>query len=246
MKRTSLLALVASLGIAGTTALPAHAADHADILNQLQPEGYTVKTISVNDLEQLKSELTLLGCDLNHITLPDCPLFTPDYKPEFPDNGDPTPDNTPELPGSGNSTPDNTPDQPESTPDNAPSETTFAARVAELVNIERAKAGLAPLTFDAEISSAALIRSKEIETSFSHTRPNGSSFSTVLRENGIAFRGAGENIAWGQFSPEEVMNGWMNSEGHRANILNPNYTKIGVGHYQNAAGRNFWTQLFTY
>ena len=59
-------------------------------------------------------------------------------------------------------------------------------------------------------------------------------------------RGAGENIAWGQRSPEEVMNGWMNSSGHRANILNPNFKNIGVAYYVGSNGRTYWTQLFTY
>lgn len=122
----------------------------------------------------------------------------------------------------------------------------YAEQVVDLVNKERAKAGLSALTLDKTIESAALVRAKEIEVSFSHTRPNGSSFSTVLSENGISYRGAGENIAWGQTSPEAVMEAWMNSEGHRANILNASFTKIGVGYYQNSAGRKFWTQLFTY
>ncbi|MFR8737827.1 MAG: CAP domain-containing protein [Eubacterium sp.] len=60
------------------------------------------------------------------------------------------------------------------------------------------------------------------------------------------FMGAGENIAWGQRSPEEVMNGWMNSSGHRANILNSSFKKIGVAYYVGANGRTYWTQLFTY
>lgn len=122
----------------------------------------------------------------------------------------------------------------------------FAEQVVKLVNEERTKAGLSEVTLDKNIEAAALIRAKEIETSFSHTRPDGRSFSTVLTDNGITYRGSGENIAWGQRSPEEVMKGWMNSDGHRANILNPKFTKIGVGYYQNAAGRNYWTQLFTY
>ncbi len=121
---------------------------------------------------------------------------------------------------------------------------TFARQVADLVNEERAKAGLEAVTVDEKIESAALVRAKEIELSFSHTRPDGRSFSTVLTENGISFQSSGENIAWGQSSPEEVMNGWMNSSGHRANILNPDFKKIGVGFYQNQAGRKFWTQLF--
>lgn len=64
------------------------------------------------------------------------------------------------------------------------------------------------------------MRAKETEQSFSHTRPNGSNFSTALKEQGVSYRGSGENIAWGQKTPEDVMKAWMNSEGHRANILN--------------------------
>lgn len=121
----------------------------------------------------------------------------------------------------------------------------YAAKVAELVNVERAKYNLQPLTFDASVTAAAQIRAQEITVNFAHTRPNGSSISTVLSENGITYRGYGENIAWGQSTPEEVVTAWMNSQGHRANILNKNFTKIGVGYYvkNNTA---YWTQLFTY
>lgn len=122
----------------------------------------------------------------------------------------------------------------------------YAEQVAKLVNEERAKAGLPALTMDADITAAANVRAKEIKQQFSHTRPNGSSFSTVLKEQGVAFRGSGENIAWGQKSPEQVMNSWMNSEGHRANILNKNFKNIGVGYYQDEKGVNHWVQLFTY
>lgn len=144
-------------------------------------------------------------------------------------------------PGGDTSKPE-TPDKPEE----SPSENSYAAQVVALVNKERQKAGLSPLTLDKSLESAALIRAKETEISFSHTRPNGTSFSSVLKEQGIPFRGAGENIAWGQSSPEAVMNAWMNSDGHRANILNAKFKKIGVGYYRNANGRNYWTQLFIY
>lgn len=122
----------------------------------------------------------------------------------------------------------------------------YAEQVVKLVNEERAKAGLSALKIDADITDAANVRAKEIVQKFSHTRPNGSSFSSVLKEQGVSFRGSGENIAWGQKSPEEVMKGWMNSDGHRANILNKNYKNIGVGYYQNEKGVNYWVQLFTY
>lgn len=140
-----------------------------------------------------------------------------------------------------------TPEQPEKPgEDQDVNETSPAMQVVKLVNEERAKAGLPALEYDATMAKAALVRARETETSFSHTRPDGSSFSTALTEQGVSFRGAGENIAWGQRSPEEVMKGWMNSPGHKANILNKNYTKIGVGYYQNEKGVNYWTQLFTY
>lgn len=122
----------------------------------------------------------------------------------------------------------------------------YVLRIVELVNEERAKAGLNPVTLKEDVTAAAQVRAVESETLFSHTRPDGTSFVTALKEAGVSYRGAGENIAWGQKSPEEVMKGWMNSAGHRANILNEKYTTIGVGYHQNAAGVNYWSQLFTY
>ncbi|MCR5737346.1 MAG: hypothetical protein K6G64_06835 [Eubacterium sp.] len=122
----------------------------------------------------------------------------------------------------------------------------YVNRVVELVNNERAKAGLGKVTLNETLNNAAQLRAKESAVSFSHTRPNGTAFSTVLQEYSISYRGAGENIAWGQKTPEEVMNGWMNSPGHRANILNGSFTKIGVGFYQDWNGKNYWSQLFVY
>lgn len=130
------------------------------------------------------------------------------------------------------------------TPTEDSSISSFAQQVVKLVNQERVKAGLNTLTISQPAKTAAQVRAKEIEKTFSHTRPDGSSFGSALAEQGVTIRNAGENIAIGQKSPEEVMKGWMNSSGHRANILNPNYTSIGVGCYQNASGTYYWTQLF--
>ena len=96
----------------------------------------------------------------------------------------------------------------------------FVEQVVALVNAERKKINLPALTLSNSLNTAAQTRAIEITQSFSHTRPNGSSFATVLSENNISYRSAGENIAWGQKTPEEVVNAWMNSAGHRANILN--------------------------
>lgn len=119
----------------------------------------------------------------------------------------------------------------------------YVQQIVNLVNIERGKAGLAPLTLDKKVTAAAQIRATEIRRSFSHTRPNGSNFATALREENVSYRRAGENIAWGQPSPEAVVKAWMNSSGHRANILSKSFTKIGVGYVQHN-GRNYWSQLF--
>ncbi|MBO4976525.1 MAG: hypothetical protein J6C54_02110 [Lachnospiraceae bacterium] len=124
------------------------------------------------------------------------------------------------------------------------SRNSYVQQVVNLVNEERAKEGLAPLTLDTKVSAAAQVRAREIVTSFSHTRPDGTSFATALKEQNISYRRAGENIAWGQKSPEAVMDAWMNSSGHRANIMNPNFTTIGIGYYQ-VNGVNYWCQLFT-
>lgn len=163
------------------------------------------------------------------------PEEKPDEKPEE------KPEESPEE------KPEQKPDVPED--DSADKEEgevlSFAEQVVELVNAERAKVNLPALTMTTKLNEAALVRAKETVQSFSHTRPNGSSFSTVLKENGISFQGAGENIAWGQRTPEQVVLAWMNSEGHRANILNPKYTSIGVGYYLNGA-TPYWAQLFTY
>ena len=169
------------------------------------------------------------GINIPGSNIPDNSLPAPDFPiPDFPGNM------LPDQPGNP------APDQPGTDG----SQDAFANEVVRLVNEERAKAGLPALTVDRGAASAAQVRAKEIERSFSHTRPDGSSFNSALTEAGVNFRGAGENIAYGQNSPEKVMEGWMNSSGHRANILNSSYTSIGVGHYQNASGVNYWTQLF--
>lgn len=119
-----------------------------------------------------------------------------------------------------------------------------AAAVASLVNAARQDAGLSELELDADLCAAAQARAQEIAQSFSHTRPDGSSCFTILEEFGISYRAAGENIAMGQRTPEEVMDGWMNSSGHRANILNGTFTSIGVGYYVDGAGAAHWVQIF--
>ena len=125
-------------------------------------------------------------------------------------------------------------------------ERAYIQQVITLVNEERAKAGLSPVTEAGDVAAAASVRAREIPGNFSHSRPNGTYYNTALDEGGVKYRGSGENIAYGQRTAAEVMNGWMNSQGHRANILNGNYTNIGVGYYENGSGVKYWVQLFTY
>lgn len=122
----------------------------------------------------------------------------------------------------------------------------FADKVIELVNAARAKEGLSPLTKDTTLTNLSNIRSKETATQFSHQRPDGTSWSMVLKQNNVSYTSAAENIAAGQNTPEAVVKEWMNSPSHRANIMNSKYNKIGVSCYvdQNAPYRYYWEQLF--
>lgn len=124
----------------------------------------------------------------------------------------------------------------------------YAQKILELVNAERIKVGASPLTLNTSLCSAANIRAVEIVDCFSHTRPDGASFSTAIDSLNISYRGCGENIAAGQTSAEEVMSQWVASEGHYNNIINPNYTQLGVGYYldNNSTYKYHWVQLFMY
>lgn len=134
----------------------------------------------------------------------------------------------------------------ESDSDNTSDDDPYLAEVVRLVNIERDKAGVSPLIMDSKLNEAAAIRAGETAELFSHTRPDGSQWYEVLRENDISYSACAENIAAGYRSPEIVVENWMKSAGHKTNILNPKYSKIGVGHYiADDIYGDYWTQLFT-
>ena len=118
-----------------------------------------------------------------------------------------------------------------------------ASEVIRLTNSARSQNGYAALVEDGALSEAAAVRAREIARSFSHTRPSGASFSSALSESGVSYLRAGENIASGQKSASEVVNAWMNSPGHRANILNSSYSRIGSASV-NIGGTLYWVQLF--
>ena len=119
----------------------------------------------------------------------------------------------------------------------------YEQEVLELTNAEREKQGLEPLTLDTELSKVARIKSEDMQKNnyFSHTSPTYGSPFDMMKQFGISYRAAAENIAMGQRTPEEVVNAWMNSDGHRKNILSSNYTHIGIGYVENG---NYWTQMF--
>ena len=121
----------------------------------------------------------------------------------------------------------------------------YAAEVLELVNAERVKAGAGTLEGTGELYAAANLRAKELAKTFSHNRPDGSLCFTVLKEFNISSSARAENIAGNFKSPQQVVSAWMKSEGHRKNILNAAYKKIGIGVYTDSAGKLSWVQLFT-
>lgn len=126
-----------------------------------------------------------------------------------------------------------------------PALTNTQNEILALVNKERSKNGLKPLTIDWQVSRVAQYKSDDMANNnyFSHTSPSYGTPFQMLKSFNVKYRTAGENIAKGQKTPEAVMTAWMNSEGHRANILNPNYTHLGVG-YTEKNGTTYWTQMF--
>lgn len=119
----------------------------------------------------------------------------------------------------------------------------YEQEVIRLVNEIRVQNGLKTLTYNWELSRVARYKSQDMKDNryFSHTSPVYGSPFQMMKNFGITYRSAGENIARGQTSPQAVVNAWMNSSGHRANILNASFTQIGVGY---VADGNYWTQMF--
>ena len=162
-----------------------------------------------------------------------------------PDNNKPE-SNKPEDNNNNNSDSTNKPDDNNNSGSTSENFSAYQKEVVDLVNIERAKAGLNPLTLDSSISNVATKKSQDMidNNYFSHNSPTYGSPFDMLKKFGISYKTAGENIAMGQKTPKEVVNAWMNSEGHRKNIMNPNFSKIGVGVAQKSGGSIYWTQIF--
>ena len=125
-------------------------------------------------------------------------------------------------------------------------QTGFESDMLKQVNAQRAKNGKSALTLNQSLCASARVRASEIakDGCFSHTRPDGSGCFTAI--SGVSYRTAGENIAmgtWGYYGVDEIMDGWMNSEGHRANILNGDFSEVGFGCVV-VNGNGYWVQMF--
>jgi uncharacterized YkwD family protein len=126
-----------------------------------------------------------------------------------------------------------------------PENTSYEEQVVQLVNVEREKNGLSALYLDRTMSDIARTKSQDMSANkyFAHESPTYGNAGNMLRQFGINWSSWGENIAYGQDTPEEVVSAWMKSPGHRANILSNNFSFIGVG-YTISNGTPYWTQLF--
>jgi uncharacterized YkwD family protein len=124
--------------------------------------------------------------------------------------------------------------------------TSYEQQVFDLVNKERSARGLGTLKYNSEVARCARFKSEDMidKGYFSHTSPTYGSPFKMMESFGIRFSNGGENIAYGQKTAQEVMNSWMNSAGHKANILSAAYTQMGVGVAKASNGTLYWTQLF--
>ena len=184
---------------------------------------------------------------VKHEITSNCPTTPskPEVKPEIPSIPSTKPEQKPDNNNQNNS--GSTEEKPSTTPSiNNSDFSSYQQQVLELVNVERTKRGLSALTLDSKLSSVATKKSQDMidKNYFDHTSPTYGSPFDMMKKFGISYRTAGENIAKGQRTPQEVMNAWMNSSGHRANILNANFTKLGVGIAKDSNGRLYWTQMF--
>ena len=238
MKQTKrkLLSLLLAAVLCVSLAAPASAAGSCrrqTVVNGLQ--NLLRNSVSQKDLASLLLRLTRRSGSARPNDTPAAPAQTPAETPaQTPVEA--TVEKPVEIPAE-------TPVQNTPTQQNAGDILPQEAAVVELVNRERAAHGLQPLTISAELCKKARIKSQDMAQNryFDHNSPTYGSPFDMMRSLGITYRSAGENIAMGYATAQAVMQGWMNSEGHRANILNASFTTIGVGYVANGS---YWTQWF--
>lgn len=230
--------LAATLIGAGLTAPTAHASSAVKVDSK-------IVTINLNNTDELKAIAAKYGINIDNllngisgtVTKPSQTVTKPATKPAAKPVTKPA-----AKPSAGTAAKQGTGTTNNGGSDNSATMSDFQSQVVSLVNAERKKAGLPALKSDALLTKVAMAKAKDMDENnyFSHTSPTYGSPFDMMRQFGVSYSYAGENIASGQKTPQEVMNAWMNSQGHRENILNKNYTKIGVG-YVNGE----WVQEFT-
>lgn len=216
--------------IAGTLILGNISSVGAQSLNPIYTYK-TCKTVNVNKTFKYTTNCKYKG----NVSIPNKKPSIPNQKPSKPDQNTDTPTN--------NDTTNNQNNQEQNT---GSSVSAIESEVLRLVNIERSKVGVSPLKMSTELSSVARRKSQDMadKNYFSHTSPTYGSPFDMMKQFGIKYTAAGENIAKGHTSAEAVMKGWMNSQGHKDNILSPKFGTIGVG-YVVKNGTTYWTQMFT-
>jgi len=232
----------------------------------ISPAQASVLNLSGNDFQSIWNTVQRMINNLNQApAIPPAPAPAPEPPAPAPapqPSPAPTPDPAPAPSPAPDPAPTPTPTPaPAPAPDPAPTPapapaptpefkfTAYELRVLELVNIERQKAGVHPLKLDPALTRGARAKSQDMADNryFSHTSPTYGSFGSMLKAFGIRYRYAGENIASGYRTPEAAVKGWMNSSGHRANILSSKFNKMGVGYAYTSQGNyhHYWTQWFT-
>ncbi|MCC0698363.1 sporulation protein [Clostridioides sp. ZZV15-6383] len=205
----------------------------------------TILALGVLTLATASSAVTASASSLeNNVNISNKSLVYSNTKYKF--SAKPNCSVKPELKPDNNKPESNKPDDNNNSGSTNENFSAYQKEVVDLVNIERSKAGLNPLTLDSSISNVATKKSQDMidNNYFSHNSPTYGSPFDMLKKFGISYKTAGENIAMAQKTPKEVVNAWMNSEGHRKNIMNPNFSKIGVGVAQKSGGSIYWTQIF--
>lgn len=238
MKAKKFITKTSALLLAGATALSVGAPVHAKTITY---KNCVIEVIKPEDCfpNVNKPETDAPEVDTPEVEVPEIDAPATDEPGWLPDMSVPTPD-VPEVDGP-------TTDKPETetpeTDSEVSSQTAYENKVLELVNVERAKQGLKALQMDESVRKVARLKSEDMRKNnyFDHTSPTYGSPFDMLKKFGISYSSAGENIAQGYRTPEQVVTGWMNSPGHRANILNASFTHLGVGYDSNG---HYWTQMF--
>ena len=261
-KNTLLLTLTAALTIAAAVPAEARTVSASCLLSSVMSK--TVQTTKCGKEAAINNILKRYGIDLSKYNIPSsCPTEkpaatpAPTVKPTEKPAATPAPTVTPEEKPAETPAPTVKPTEkpaatpaptvkPTTKPNTSSSESAMEEEVLRLVNEERTQRGLGALKRASDLDALARAHSADMINRhfFDHNNPDGQTPFDRMRAAGISYRAAAENIASGQRSAEAVMNAWMNSSGHRANILNATYTEIGIGAVKSSGGTIYWTQEF--